>query len=94
MAAFGQELVGRLGETLDGRLVGAYFVGSVALGGYVPRESDVDVVAVSEHPVPIEERSRIAQTVVECAPTCPARGLEFTLYRREVAAAIPKAADF
>jgi len=31
---------------------------------------------------------------VDCAAGCPARGLEFTLYRRDVAAVLPAAADF
>jgi hypothetical protein len=91
---FGRELTRRLAEALDGRLVGVYFVGSVASGGYVPGESDVDVIGVSEQRVPPELKPMIAESVVECAAGCPARGLEFTLYRRDVAAALPVAADF
>ena len=91
---FGRELTRRLAEALDGGLVGAYFVGSVALGGYVAGESDVDVIGVSEQRVPPERKPMIAGSVVECAAGCPARGLEFTLYRRDVAAAVPIAADF
>jgi len=91
---FGRELARRVADALDGGLVGAYFVGSIALGGYVAAESDIDVIGVSEQRVPPERRSIIADSVVECAAGCPARGLEFTLYRREVAAALPIAADF
>lgn len=91
---FGRELARRLADALDGGLVGAYFVGSIALGGYVARESDVDVIGVSEHRVPPERKPIVAESVVECAAGCPARGLEFTLYRRDVAAALPMAADF
>jgi hypothetical protein len=50
--SFGRELARRLADALDGGLVGAYFVGSIALGGYVADESDVDVIGVSEHQVP------------------------------------------
>lgn len=36
----------------------------------------------------------IADAVVDCAAGCPARGLEFTLYRKAVAEVVPRAADF
>lgn len=36
----------------------------------------------------------IADDLVDLTGTCPARGLEFTLYRREVAASRPEGADF
>lgn len=91
---FGRQLACRLAKALDGGLVGAYFVGSIALGGYVADESDVDIVGVSEHQVPARAKPLIAGTVLECTTDCPARGLEFTLYRREVAGAPPRGADF
>jgi Domain of unknown function (DUF4111) len=91
---FGLQLVRRLAEALGGGLVGAYFVGSIALGGYVADESDVDIVGVSEHQVPAGAKLRIADAVLECTTACPARGLEFTLYRQEVAGAPPRGADF
>ena len=60
VAAFGRELAWRFAEALDGGLIGAYFVGSVALGGYVAGESDVDIVSVSEHQLPVGVKPRIA----------------------------------
>lgn len=94
VASFGRELARRLTEALDGGLVGAYFVGSIALGGYVANESDVDIVGVSEHQVQPEAKLLVAEAVVECAAGCPTRGLEFTLYRQQVAGAPPRGADF
>ncbi len=94
VASFGRELARRLVEALDGGLVGAYFVGSIALGGYVANESDVDIVGVSEHQILAESKLRVADAVLECTTECPARGLEFTLYRQEVAGAPPERADF
>ena len=94
VAAFGREVFRVLAEALDGPLVGAYFVGSIALGGYVAGESDIDVIAVCERPVPAEARRALADAVLESAPVCPARGLEFTLYRRDVVRALPAGADF
>lgn len=46
VAAFGQHVAGRLRALVDG-LLGVYFVGSVALGGYVANESDIDILAVA-----------------------------------------------
>jgi hypothetical protein len=79
---------------LGSDLVGAYFVGSVALGGYVSGESDVDVVAVSQHAVPENPKEAVALQLLKVARRCPTRGLEFTLYRREIASSPPYGADF
>jgi predicted nucleotidyltransferase len=51
VGAYGQDLSARLRASLGDQLVGAYFVGPIALGGYVPGESDIDIIAVSEHHV-------------------------------------------
>jgi len=45
---FGQAVGAVLGSILTEDLVGTYVVGSVALGGYVSGQSDVDIVAVCE----------------------------------------------
>jgi Domain of unknown function (DUF4111) len=71
-----------------------YFVGSVALGGYVPGESDIDIAAVSRAALTGAQRQAVAAAVVDASVTCPARGVEFTLYRRDLAASPPKGADF
>src|SRR4051794_26142709 len=93
VVAFG----GAVAECLRGQIgvsvVGAYFVGSIALGGYVPGESDVDIVAVCDLAIPDEMKSSIADAIVDTTVSCPARGLEFTLYRREIVASAPVAAD-
>jgi hypothetical protein len=36
VAIFGTRVAAALGDALGGDLVGVYFVGSIALGGYVP----------------------------------------------------------
>ena len=83
-----------LTEALGGDLIGVYFVGSVALGGYVPGESDVDVIGVARSGLEDHARQPVADAVAEITPSCPARGLEFTLYRSEVVARAPDGADF
>ncbi len=92
--AYGREIVASLQEALGDGLYGMYFVGSLALGGYVPGQSDVDIVAVSAQAIPDELKGSLADAVFEATKSCPARGLEFTLYRREIAQSPPMAADF
>ena len=94
VADFGREVSAELRTILGNDLVGAYFVGSIALGGYVGRESDIDILAVSTGPVPADLKGRIADGLLRSAMAGPARGLEFNLYRREVVARPPEGADF
>ena len=94
IAEFGNKVASGLARILGDDLVGAYFVGSVALGGYVPGESDVDIAGVSGSALSDEKKSSLAAAIVEVSEVCPARGVEFTLYRREVAGSLPKGAEF
>jgi hypothetical protein len=94
VAMFGDHVAAALARTLGMDLVGVYFVGSVALGGYVPGESDIDIAAVSSVALTERQRHAVASAVVGTSAACPARGLELTLYRREVAASHPTGADF
>jgi hypothetical protein len=94
VAAFGSEVAACLRELLGEALVGAYFVGSIALGGYVAGESDIDIVAVSEDAIPDQMKPAVVGAVAATSMSCPARGLEFTLYRRDVAGSSAVAADF
>jgi hypothetical protein len=94
VALFGQQVAEALAGTLGTDLVGVYFVGSVALGGFVAGESDIDIAAVSGDALTHPQKQWVASAVVEVSAVCPARGVEFTLYRREVAGSLPQGADF
>ena len=94
MAAFGDHVTHVLRSSLADELVGTYFVGSIAVGGYVPGESDVDIVAVCERPVLTENRQAMTRDLLQATTVCPARGLEFTLYRVDIASSPPDRADF
>lgn len=94
IVAYGREVVASLQGALGAPLDGAYCVGSIALGGYVAGESDLDIVAVSAHAIPAQAKPSIAEAVLDTTMSCPARGLELTLYRRDVAGSSPVAADF
>lgn len=94
VAVFGNQVNTVLARIVGNDLVGAYFVGSVALGGYVPGESDVDIAAVSGSALSEGQKRSVAAAVLEVSAACPARGVEFTLYRRDVAGSLPEGADF
>lgn len=91
---FGEVVVEQLRGVLAEDLVGAWFVGSIALGGYVRGESDIDVVVACEQLLPASTRGALATAVVDATPQCPARGLELTVYRRAIASSTPEGADF
>jgi hypothetical protein len=94
VAAFGGKVVDALRSVLGDELVGVWFVGSVALGGFVPSESDIDVAAVSAAQLPDTTRHATVDALVGILNGCPARGLEFSLYRRAVASAPSDGAGF
>jgi hypothetical protein len=94
VVVFGHAVLAALGSVLTDELVGAYYVGSIALGGYVRGESDLDIVAVTRQHVDDETRAALSERLVETTADCPARGLEFTLYRAEVASSPATDADF
>ena len=94
IAEFGDQVSRILARILGGDLIGVCFLGSVALGGYVPAESDVDIAAVTESALGTVLKRRVASAIVEVSEGCPARGVEFTLYRGDVAGSRSVGADF
>src|SRR3954453_18656547 len=82
VAQFADQVAEALAGTLGTDLVGLDVVGSGALGGYVPGEGDIDMAGVSDSALTDAQKQRVASAVVEASVACPARGLEFTLYRR------------
>ena len=72
---FGEEAAGRLASILGASLVGAYFVGSVALGDYLGSRSDIDIAAVSARALSRNEKTEVAGALSHPRLLCPARGL-------------------
>lgn len=92
--AYGEQVAAVLNSVLADDFVAAYFVGSIALGGYVPGESDIDIVAAGRRPLTEEMKPAVVEQLLDTTTNCPARGLEFTLYRADVASSPPVHADF
>ena len=80
------DLLERARGVLGDDLTSAYAAGSVALGGYQPGRSDVDVALLVAGPVPAAARRALVDRLRHEALPCPARGLELVVYRRDVAA--------
>jgi hypothetical protein len=79
-AAYVTEVVARLRAVLGEALIAVYPMGSLALDGYRPGRSDIDLMAVAR-PTPPEPvlRTLTARLSHDELP-CPATGLEFVLY--------------
>jgi hypothetical protein len=75
-----EAVVERLRELLGDDLVGVYAGGSLALGGYDPGRSDVDVAVVCRGPLPDGRKEELAAALRHEALPCPARGLELVVY--------------
>jgi hypothetical protein len=84
--AYVSHLVERLQAYLGADLLGAYLVGSAALGGFAPERSDIDVQAVCARPLPRARKEQLVASLAHPALVCPARGCEFVLYSRAAVA--------
>jgi hypothetical protein len=85
VAGYHRELVRRLVDVLDGRLLGVYAAGSVGLRDFDATRSDLDVFAVARGRVTAVEKETIVARIHQEALPCPARGLEVVLYPEETA---------
>jgi hypothetical protein len=66
--------------TLGDSLVGLYPSGSLALGGYRPGRSDIDLAVVVDGEVDSVARRDLAQRLDHAQLPCPAAGLELVVY--------------
>jgi Phosphotransferase enzyme family/Domain of unknown function (DUF4111) len=86
--------VGRLRQLLGEELMGAWLIGSGALGGAVAESSDLDLVAVCAHTPSGDLIQRLVAKLTEEAMTWPVRGLEFVLYPRAALASASRSPQF
>jgi streptomycin 3"-adenylyltransferase len=83
--AYAQAVASAAGSVLGSRLVGVYLHGSAVLGGFDARRSDVDVLVVSDGPVPAAQRTATAGALGQQRLPCPARGLELSVVTAQAA---------
>jgi nucleotidyltransferase-like protein len=75
-----REQVARLRDLAGDELIGVYAGGSLALGGYEPGRSDVDIAGVVRSPPAQPLKEEIVAALRHESLSCPARGLELVLY--------------
>lgn len=68
-----QALVERLRQVISADLVGVYLHGSLVLGDFLPRRSDVDAVAVTRRSPSREKKRALSQLLSQRSLPCPAR---------------------
>jgi len=71
-------------ETLGENLTGVYLHGSAAMGCFHPERSDLDLILVVERSVPEKAKLAFMERAVRLNAEAPAKGLEFSVVRREV----------
>ena len=79
---------------LGDELAGVYAGGSWAVGGYLPRRSDLDVAMVVNGELTASEAESLAARLSHREVPCPARLLELVAYTREQAASPDPDAGF
>ncbi len=81
------EIARRCRQRLGDDLVGVYAGGSLALHGYRPGRSDIDVAVVVRDAPDEDTKRALVEDLRQENLACPARGLELVVYRAQVAAA-------
>jgi hypothetical protein len=85
--AYVASVVERLCAVLGEALIAVYPTGSLALDGYVPGRSDIDLMAVVDPVPPRSVLRAVAARLSHEELPCPATGLEFVLYPRRTVSA-------
>jgi hypothetical protein len=85
-AAYLTSVVDRLRAVLGDALIAVYPTGSLALDGYVPGRSDLDLIAVVEGQPPAPVLRTVAGRLAHEELPCPATGLELVVYTRHAVA--------
>ena len=70
----------RVRDVLGDHVVGVYTTGSLALGGYRPGRSDIDLMAVVDGSPDLDRRRQLVRQLDHQELNCPAAGLEFVIY--------------
>jgi predicted nucleotidyltransferase len=82
-----EELLGKLVDEsrhiFGNNLVGIYLHGSMAMGCFHPRKSDLDVIFVVENSATDLQKKQFMQVIVDLNDQVPAKGIEMSLIRRE-----------
>lgn len=71
------------GEIFGGTLTGVYLHGSMAMGCFNPKKSDIDLIVVVEQNISFAQKLAFMQSLVRLNETAPEKGIEVSIVRRE-----------
>lgn len=77
------QFVDRMKEVLNKNLTGIYLHGSLAMGCFNPRKSDLDLIAITEDLISDLQKMRIMQYIVRLNEGAPPKGLEISFVLRK-----------
>ncbi len=77
------QFVDRMKEILNGNLTGIYLHGSLAMGCFNPRKSDLDLIVITEDLVLDLQKMQIMQYIVRLNEDAPPKGLEISFVLRK-----------
>jgi hypothetical protein len=89
-----ESLLAAAGEVLGGRMHGFYLAGSLALGEFDLRRSDIDIAVVVTAELADPVKVQLAHALSHSVIACPARGLELVVYTADAAASGTSAPAF
>jgi predicted nucleotidyltransferase len=83
--AFLGKVVDDFKSILRENLVGVYLHGSLAMGGFVPGQSDVDVMVVAENALSDAQKESLAKSCLSLSKEIDGKGLEISVILRRYA---------
>ncbi|KAL2835642.1 hypothetical protein BJY01DRAFT_223282 [Aspergillus pseudoustus] len=86
LAQYLTRLLDTLQQELKDNLLAVYLFGSAGYNAYEPSTSDVDVYAVIQHELKLDDYNQLARKISHASIPCPARNLEFVLFAKSNAA--------
>ncbi|MCI5648313.1 MAG: aminoglycoside adenylyltransferase domain-containing protein [Fusicatenibacter sp.] len=78
------EFTRRTREILGENLTGVYLHGSLAMGCFNPKKSDIDLLTVVKHEIPGEVKRQYMDLVVEMNGQAPEKGIELSVVQESV----------
>lgn len=79
-----KEFIEQSGRILQGNLTGIYLHGSMVMGCFNPRKSDIDLIVVVDRPLSDPVKKAYMDMVVRLNSLGPAKGIEMSIVLRDV----------
>lgn len=70
-------------QIMEGKLAGIYLHGSMAMGCFNPKKSDIDLIVIVEDCISDTQKMQFMEQVVRLNKLAPVKGLEISVVKRE-----------